>query len=62
MAKTKTVEQRGWGVFDSFGRLKKRKGYTFNEFIIHVTKRSARLDQPKSETVRPVTISWEVEE
>jgi len=66
MAKTKTV--KAWAVFEKDGEL----SYTFAIFnnrrdrrihLIAVTKASAEgwKRDSVSETVRPVTVSWEVE-
>ena len=60
MAKTKTVKRKAWGVLDKDGGL----CWQANQPIIRHLKRDAEwyVRPMNHETVRPVTISWEVED
>lgn len=63
MAKTKTVTQKAWGVFMANGKLA-RLNVLSSSLITTETEKSALeyVNDTMGETVRPVTLSWEVEE
>lgn len=63
MAKTKTVKRGAWGVFSDDGKLE-RCGITCMVYETFVYREDAikRCHKHWGETVRPVTISYEVNE
>lgn len=64
MAKTKRVKQKAWGVFDDKEKLRRTRAFMYNSYHVAITEAQAKLWCAKvgGYTVRPVTISWEVDE
>ena len=64
MAKTKTVKQKAWGVFDKSGKLGRTEAFIYNSYHVAPTEAQAKLWCAKvgGYTVRPVEIVWEVED